>query len=124
MKNEINIKLNSLTLCHSQMFYGMGHFSKYVPEDSVRIDIRINGDANLKGTAFLRPDGKRSVVLLNLYATFLYKQQIIIKIFNRKCTRLLCLPRSNDQQNISLEDTQFGTLELNCPARSIHTIVY
>ena len=102
----------------------MGHFSKYVPEDSVRIDIRINGDANLKGTAFLRPDGKRSVVLLNLYDTFLYKQKIIITIFNHKCTRLLCLPRSNDQQNISLEDTQFGTLELNCPARSIHTIVY
>ena len=55
------------------MFYGMGHFSKYVPEDSVRIDITINNDVNLKGTAFLRPDGKRSVVILNLYVVFSMK---------------------------------------------------
>ena len=49
-----------------QMFYGMGHFSKYVPENSVRIDLTITSGADLIGTAFLRPDGKRSVVILNL----------------------------------------------------------
>jgi glucosylceramidase len=48
------------------MYYALGHFSKYIPEDSVRIDMKVVfDDPNLFGTAFLRPDGKRTVVLLN-----------------------------------------------------------
>lgn len=48
------------------MYYALGHFSKYIPEDSVRIDMKVVfDDPNLFGTAFLRPDGKRAVVLLN-----------------------------------------------------------
>lgn len=48
------------------MYYALGHFSKYIPEDSVRIDMKVvSDDPNLFGTAFLRPDGKRAVVLLN-----------------------------------------------------------
>ena len=46
------------------MYYAMGHFSKYIPEKSVRIDIKIVGK-KLYGTAFLRPDGMRVVVILN-----------------------------------------------------------
>lgn len=47
------------------MYYAMGHFSKYIPEDSIRIGIQIIDQTKLFGTAFLRPDGKRVVVLLN-----------------------------------------------------------
>jgi glucosylceramidase len=48
------------------MYYALGHFSKYIPEDSVRIDMKVVfDDPNLFGTAFLRPDGKRAVVFLN-----------------------------------------------------------
>ena len=46
------------------MYYAMGHFSKYIPEKSVRIDIKIVGK-KLYGTAFLRPDGMRVVFNLN-----------------------------------------------------------
>jgi glucosylceramidase len=48
------------------MYYALGHFSKYIPEDSVRIDMKVVfDDPNLFGTAFLRPDGTRAVVFLN-----------------------------------------------------------
>lgn len=47
------------------MFYALGHFSKYIPEDSVRIGISLIDNSNFFGTAFERPDGKRTVVLLN-----------------------------------------------------------
>ena len=50
------------------MYYAMGHFSKYIPEDSVRIDSKLLiPDTNLMFTAFLRPDGKRAVVIYNKY---------------------------------------------------------
>ncbi len=47
------------------MYYALGHFSKYIPENSVRISINLVGDSKLVGTAFLRPDGMRTVVILN-----------------------------------------------------------
>ena len=50
------------------MFYAMGHFSKYIPENSVKIDISFSNDTALIGTAFLLPDGNRGVVVLNQYA--------------------------------------------------------
>ena len=50
------------------MFYAMGHFSKYIPEDSVRIDLQFIDNTNsLFATAFLQPGGKRTVVILNRY---------------------------------------------------------
>ncbi len=63
-------------------FYSMGHFSKYIPEDSVRIRLEIRkrkkawwrlfpADVEkdrLMTTAFLRPDGfQRTVILFNPY---------------------------------------------------------
>ncbi len=47
------------------MYYAMGHFSKYIPEESVRIRLQMVDELRLAGTAFLRPDGKRVIVLLN-----------------------------------------------------------
>lgn len=47
------------------MYYAMGHFSKYIPENSQRLGIKLSNDTTLIGTAFLRPDGNRVVVILN-----------------------------------------------------------
>lgn len=47
------------------MFYAMGHFSKYVPEGSLRIFTNFTEGADLTGTGFVRPDGKKAVVILN-----------------------------------------------------------
>ncbi|XP_050308224.1 lysosomal acid glucosylceramidase-like [Anthonomus grandis grandis] len=50
------------------MFYGLGHFSKFIVPGSVRIDIELSGLNtlyNIHALAFLRPDGKVAVVLNN-----------------------------------------------------------
>ena len=80
------------------MFYALGHFSKYVPEGSIRIDSRLDvNDANLFVAAFQLPDGKRTAVILN---------------------------RSDSEKAIVLTDNERGQVEFVCPPRSLHTIVY
>lgn len=51
------------------MYYAMGHFSKYLPEESVRIALQVVNTRKLFATAFERPDGNRVVVLLNRYVS-------------------------------------------------------
>lgn len=46
------------------IFYSMGHFSKFVPEGSVRIEARMLSLA-VEAVAFKRPDQRIAVVLLN-----------------------------------------------------------
>lgn len=46
------------------MFYTMGHFSKFIPEDSIRIDA-IRSNVNIDSVAYLRPDGTVSAVIFN-----------------------------------------------------------
>jgi len=80
------------------MFYAMGHFSKYIPEDSIALDVKItNGTRDLMATAFRRPDGMRTVVILNRY---------------------------DEDQTIILRDADRGDLEFTSPARSLQTVVY
>lgn len=47
------------------MYYAIGHFSKFIPEGSVRIEAK--SDANLPLVALTRPepDGKTVLVILN-----------------------------------------------------------
>lgn len=46
------------------MYYGLGHFSKFVPRDSQKI-FASGFDNNVPVTAFKRPDGGVVVVILN-----------------------------------------------------------
>jgi len=83
------------------MYYALGHYSKYIPEDSVRIHLDIEHDGSSRlfsASAFLRPDGMRTVVILN---------------------------RSNNEELIIINDDDHNRrLEFDCPPRSIHTIVF
>jgi len=80
------------------MFYALGHFSKYVPEGSIRIDSRLDvNDVNLFVAAFQLPDGKRAAVILN---------------------------QSDSEKAIVLTDNERGQVEFVCPSRSLHTIIY
>jgi len=82
------------------MYYALGHYSKYIPEESVRIHLnvkRISDSRLFSTTAFLRPDGMRTVVILN---------------------------RSDKKKLIKINDGDRGTLEFDSPPRSIHTVVY
>ncbi|XP_042296852.1 lysosomal acid glucosylceramidase-like isoform X2 [Sceloporus undulatus] len=50
------------------MFYHMGHFSKFIPEGSQRVGLRVLQKylgSNLEHVAVLRPDGSAVVVVLN-----------------------------------------------------------
>nr|CAB3248398.1 glucosylceramidase-like [Phallusia mammillata] len=47
------------------MYYHMGHFSKFLVEESVRIKSTIQGNSDLKFVAVERPDGSLVLVVLN-----------------------------------------------------------
>ncbi|KAH8311657.1 hypothetical protein KR044_007405 [Drosophila immigrans] len=78
------------------MFYIIGHFSKLVPEGSLRIEA-IPSNVNLDVVAFLRPD-----------------KQIAAVLFNSGRAAL----------DIIVVDTIRGNVTVNVPAKSIHTILY
>lgn len=84
------------------LFYALAHFSKYIPRGSVRIYWRLRGPTSLvssiETTAFLRPDQKIVVILLNQSAT----QEI----------------------RINIEDSIKGTMVVSLKPKSINTLVY
>ncbi|XP_023035479.1 lysosomal acid glucosylceramidase [Drosophila willistoni] len=82
------------------IYYAIGHYSKFLPEQSVRIETETNLTnefAQLKVVGFLRPDG--TVVLI---------------IYNGE----------NLTVDVALKDSQSGEFNLSIPARSWHTILY
>ncbi|XP_032992115.1 lysosomal acid glucosylceramidase-like [Lacerta agilis] len=82
------------------MFYHLAHFSKFIPEGSVRVLLACNsllGNCQLQTEGFLRPDGVAVVVVLN------------------KC--FLSVP-------FSISDEQLGYIEDVAPANSIQTYLW
>ena len=47
------------------MFYAIAHFSKFITSDSVRIDIKEEGDENLQIVAFETPENRTVLITLN-----------------------------------------------------------
>ncbi|CAH1363810.1 unnamed protein product, partial [Tenebrio molitor] len=78
------------------MFYHLGHFSKFVPMGSVRIDAR-SDITNVIFVAFQRPDDGISVVILN---------------------------RNEEVVPVALVDDSRGTARVELSERSITTILY
>ncbi|XP_059218801.1 lysosomal acid glucosylceramidase isoform X2 [Stomoxys calcitrans] len=87
---------NPTEILKQPMFYAMGHFSKFIPEGSIRIDA-IPSNVNIDSVAYLRPDGTISAVLFN---------------------------SGNANVEISVIDSERGSVVLVVPPRSIHTIIY
>ncbi|XP_046403394.1 lysosomal acid glucosylceramidase isoform X2 [Ischnura elegans] len=80
------------------MFYAIGHFSKFIPEGSVRIGLNITeGEHYLNGVAFQRPDGGITVVIYN--------------------------PKDSSAA-VSITDDRYGDVNLEFQPRSFHTLVY
>ncbi|XP_020712981.1 glucosylceramidase, partial [Ceratitis capitata] len=77
-------------------FYAMGHFSKFVPEGSVRIEAQLLS-LSVETVAFKRPDGRIAVVLLN---------------------------SENNPVDVLLNDKDRGEVLISIPANSWHTILY
>ncbi|CAD6992980.1 unnamed protein product [Ceratitis capitata] len=74
----------------------MGHFSKFVPEGSVRIEAQLLS-LSVETVAFKRPDGRIAVVLLN---------------------------SENNPVDVLLNDKDRGEVLISIPANSWHTILY
>jgi glucosylceramidase len=47
------------------MFYALAHFSKFIPPDSVRIDIKQEGNPNLQVVVFDTPEERTVLIALN-----------------------------------------------------------
>jgi glucosylceramidase len=47
------------------LFYAMGHFSKFIPENSVRIDIQVNqGVKNVHHVAFKNEETRQTILVI------------------------------------------------------------
>ncbi|XP_054742491.1 lysosomal acid glucosylceramidase-like isoform X1 [Anastrepha obliqua] len=87
---------NHAEIYKQPIFYAIGHFSKFVPEGSVRIEAKIRS-ALVEAVAFKRPDERIALVLLN---------------------------RDSVPVEVLLSDTVRGEIAIDVPANSWHTIVY
>lgn len=77
------------------MFYAIGHFSRFIVENSTRIDVQSSNDCVLT-VGYQRPD-----------------KSIVIILFNK----------DSQETNIKLKDGN-TKIRLTVPPRSIHTLVY
>lgn len=67
------------------MWHVMGHFSKFVPVDSYRIDANWdNGSNNTIAVGFLNPDGTRTAVILNQVEIFQLQEYRLSRMFQRQ----------------------------------------
>ncbi|XP_072384328.1 lysosomal acid glucosylceramidase-like isoform X1 [Diabrotica undecimpunctata] len=78
------------------MFYAMGHFSKFIPQDSVRIEVSYF-DPSILTVAFRRPD-----------------DGILVNIINLR----------NDDLDVALVDRRIGQVDLRLTRRSFTSILY
>ncbi|XP_075148366.1 lysosomal acid glucosylceramidase-like [Haematobia irritans] len=80
------------------IYYGIGHFSKFIKPDSKRVQAMVTSPQNsVDAVAFHRPD-----------------DTMVLIIFNSA-------PISQD---ITINDSVRGSTEVNVPARSIHTMLF
>ena len=62
----MKLKCSTTTLILQPMFYHLGHFSKFVPADSVRINVTANQQCNLEFIGFTTPGPYASTVIVVL----------------------------------------------------------
>ncbi|XP_024890942.1 glucosylceramidase-like isoform X1 [Temnothorax curvispinosus] len=79
------------------MFYVLGHFSKYVPPNSVRIGTTSENTEGIQNIAFSTPDGGVVLVILNL---------------------------NEEEKEILIDDPKKGTTKINVLGKSINTMKY
>ncbi|KAK3909828.1 Lysosomal acid glucosylceramidase [Frankliniella fusca] len=78
-------------------FYAMGHFTKFLPPDSVRVDVDSAARDGVRNVAFLRPDNGTVVVLYN---------------------------PTQKEKLVTVQDTSKGYLTVTLAPRSINTVIY
>uniref|UniRef100_A0A182NS10 Glucosylceramidase n=1 Tax=Anopheles dirus TaxID=7168 RepID=A0A182NS10_9DIPT len=78
------------------IFYGLGHFSRFILPGSVRLDVR-SSSSDVVVVAFERQDKRTVLVFYN---------------------------RANSQVTVRVEDKRYGSVRVRLPAKSVHTLLY
>jgi glucosylceramidase len=86
------------------MYYAMGHFSKFLPRDSIRIELKV-----------LKEDKNPLIELLKVVAFKTTTNQIVIVALNHDLTHT---------QSVQIQDPNHGYLTLTLLPESMQTIVY
>lgn len=91
----IIVNVTSGEIYKQPMFYGIGHFSRFITEGSIRIDVN-SSNSMIRSIGFKRPDGN---VVLIFYNMFVLALELTVLVPNRKVT-------------------------ISIPAESVQTVVY
>ncbi|XP_019534823.3 lysosomal acid glucosylceramidase [Aedes albopictus] len=78
------------------IFYGLGHFSRFITEGSVRIEVT-SDDSGMIVVGFQRPDNKTVLVFYN---------------------------KKSSPCELTIRDPERGLTQLQIPAKSVHSILY
>lgn len=81
------------------MFYHLGHFSKFVPTNSTRIDVRANEESSLQFIGFTTPGPYASTVVV-------------------------VLNTENKEIALEIHDEDVGIIRETIPASSIQTYIW
>ncbi|XP_046474643.1 lysosomal acid glucosylceramidase-like [Neodiprion pinetum] len=80
------------------MFYAIAHFSKFIPRESVRVELSMSQDeTSVKSVAFKTPENETVLVIYNM---------------------------STEEQQVTVYDPERGNFTLQLPFKSIQTILY
>lgn len=77
------VTVQFLTILLQPMFYHLGHFSKFVPPGSKRIEVTPSKDTSLEFIGFVTPESNTVMVVLNKEA-----RNITISIFDKETRRI------------------------------------
>jgi len=78
------------------LFYAVGHFSKFIPRGSVRVEVKVLSGF-VDHVAFLRPDNGIVVVFYNPY---------------------------DSDKTLTIQEKDKGNIQVDVPARSVHSLIY
>jgi glucosylceramidase len=90
------IVANGSEIYKQPIFYAIGHFSRFILPDSVRIYSK-SSHKFIKSTAYLRPDGYTAIILYNI---------------------------ADHELDVNIFDKTNGVLRMSLEAKSIHTLIY
>ncbi|XP_053667414.1 lysosomal acid glucosylceramidase [Anopheles marshallii] len=78
------------------IFYGLGHFSRFILPGSVRLEVR-SSNSDVAVVAFERTDKRTVLVFYN---------------------------KANWKSTVRIEDKRYGSVRVRLPAKSVHTLLY
>lgn len=78
-------------------FYALGHFSKFLTPDSVRVEVKETAQSNLQTVAFVRPDNATVLIVVNT---------------------------GEKPVQLNIDDPQHGKFSQESAARSIQTFIW